>query len=61
MEKTELNIDEILLEMSWRLSDGIVDFNKDESVDVLREVLLEMGYNRSFIDEFIFSVKNPIK
>jgi len=61
MEKNELNIDEILLEMSWRLSDGIVDFKKDESISMLREVLEEMGYDNKFIDEFTFSVKYPIK
>lgn len=57
MENTKFNIDEILTEVSWRLSDGIVNFDKKESVDILRKVLTEMNYSDKFIDEFIYAIK----
>lgn len=59
MEKKEFNIDEIISEVSWRLSNGIMDLDQKETINMLREVLREREYNNMFIDEFIHTIKNP--
>jgi hypothetical protein len=59
VEEKEFNIDEIITEVSWRLSNGIMNLDQTDTINVLREVLRERGYNNIFIDEFIHTIKNP--
>jgi hypothetical protein len=55
-----INFDDILREMSWRLETGIVDLTQPESINILRQIMIEMEYDRNFIDEYIFELKNVL-
>lgn len=55
-----IDFDNILKEMSWRLKTGIVDLTQSESINILRQIMIEMKYDRNFIDEYIFELKNVL-
>lgn len=57
----ELDFDKIIKEVSWKLPDGIVDFNNNKTYDALREVLKEMNYDSNFIDEYLYELKAVVE
>ena len=55
-ELEAVSIDDLILEISYQTSDGIVDFSKLEHCDLLAGILNSRGIERTIIDEIVEDV-----
>lgn len=54
----EFNIDDILLDASYKHNKGYIDVSKNEDILFLKSILIEMQYPHDFIDEYIDNLLN---